>query len=41
MLEHEGYISIFPFLFGLVPCESRKIEKFLDLISDPDKVFSE
>ena len=38
---HKGYISIFPFLVGLLPADSPKLNAVLDLISDPEELWSE
>ncbi|KAL9607304.1 MAG: hypothetical protein Q9167_007773 [Letrouitia subvulpina] len=38
---HKGYISIFPFLTGLVPADSPRLGAILDLISDPEELWSE
>lgn len=38
---HKGYISIFPFLTGLVPADSPRLGAILDLISDPAELWSE
>ncbi|KAI9674249.1 MAG: Processing alpha glucosidase I [Trizodia sp. TS-e1964] len=38
---HKGYISIFPFLVGLLPIDSPRLGKILDLISDPEELWSE
>ena len=38
---HKGYISIFPFLTGLLPPDSPRLEPILDLISDPDELWSD
>lgn len=38
---HKGYISIFPFLVGLVDKDSEKLGKVLDLIEDPEHIWSE
>ncbi|KAK3169622.1 hypothetical protein OEA41_009006 [Lepraria neglecta] len=38
---HKGYISIFPFLTGLVPPDSPRLKAVLDLISDPDELWSD
>lgn len=37
---HKGYISIFPFLTGLVPIESPRLGAILDLIADPNELWS-
>ena len=38
---HKGYISIFPFLTGLLPPDSPRLKPILDLISDPDELWSD
>lgn len=38
---HKGYISIFPFLVGLLPVDSPKLNAVLDLIADPEELWSE
>ena len=38
---HKGYISIFPFLTGLVPPDSPRLGAILDLISDPNELWSD
>lgn len=38
---HKGYISIFPFLTGLLPPDSPRLKAVLDLISDPEELWSE
>ncbi|KAL8710102.1 MAG: hypothetical protein Q9225_007342 [Loekoesia sp. 1 TL-2023] len=37
---HKGYISIFPFLTGLLPADSPRLGAVLDLISDPEEMWS-
>ncbi|TPX08230.1 uncharacterized protein E0L32_001874 [Thyridium curvatum] len=37
---HKGYVSLFPFLVGLVPADSPKLGKILDLIGDEEELFS-
>ncbi|KAL8848245.1 MAG: hypothetical protein Q9221_006718 [Calogaya cf. arnoldii] len=37
---HKGYISIFPFLTGLLPADSPRLGAVLDLISDPEELWS-
>ncbi|RKF60969.1 putative mannosyl-oligosaccharide glucosidase [Erysiphe neolycopersici] len=37
---HKGYISIFPFLTGLIEPTSDKLGHILDLLSDPDELWS-
>lgn len=38
---HKGYISIFPFLTGLLPADSPRLEAVLDTISNEDELWSE
>ena len=38
---HKGYISIFPFLAGLLPSNSPRLQSILDLISDPEELWSD
>jgi len=38
---HKGYISIFPFLTGLLPPDSPRLGAILDLIGDPEELWSE
>jgi mannosyl-oligosaccharide glucosidase len=38
---HKGYISIFPLLLGLVDKESTHLEALLDMISNPDHLWSD
>jgi mannosyl-oligosaccharide glucosidase len=37
---YKGYISLTPFLVGLLDKDSPKIAKFLDFISDPRELWS-
>jgi mannosyl-oligosaccharide glucosidase len=37
---HKGYMSLFPFMVGLLDKNSPKIGKLLDLISDPEELWS-
>lgn len=37
---HKGYVSIFPFLTGLLPADSPRLGAILDLISDPEELWS-
>ncbi|PKS10672.1 hypothetical protein jhhlp_002428 [Lomentospora prolificans] len=37
---HKGYISLFPFLLGLMKPEDPKLGRILDLIGDEDHLFS-
>ncbi|BDD61765.1 hypothetical protein MAP00_006790 [Monascus purpureus] len=38
---HKGYISIFPFLTGMVGPESPRLKPILDLINDPEELWSD
>ena len=38
---HKGYISIFPFLTGLLPANSPRLKAILDLIGDPEELWSD
>ena len=38
---HKGYISIFPFLTGLMSPDNPHLKAILDLISDPDELWSD
>ena len=38
---HKGYISIFPFMTGLLPPDSPRLGAVLDLISDPEELWSD
>ena len=38
---HKGYISIFPFLTGLLPADSPRLGAILDLIGDPEELWSD
>ena len=37
---HKGYITIFPFLTGMLPADSPRLGAILDLISDPEELWS-
>lgn len=37
---HKGYISIFPFLTGLLPPDSKRLKPILDLIADPEELWT-
>lgn len=37
---HKGYISLFPFLVGLIQPDDAKLGKILDLVGDEDHLFS-
>jgi mannosyl-oligosaccharide glucosidase len=38
---HKGYISIFPFLTGMLGPDSPRLKAVLDLISDPEELWSD
>lgn len=38
---HKGYISIFPFMTGLLPPDSPRLKAVLDLIEDPEELWSD
>ncbi|KAJ5638418.1 mannosyl-oligosaccharide glucosidase [Penicillium herquei] len=38
---HKGYISIFPFLTGMIGPDSPRLKAVLDLISDPEELWSD
>ncbi|KAF2267600.1 glycoside hydrolase [Lojkania enalia] len=38
---HKGYISIFPFLVGLLPPDSPRLGAVLDTLSDPEEMWTE
>jgi len=38
---HKGYVSIFPFMTGLLPADSPRLKPILDLISDPKELWSD
>ncbi|PNS14449.1 hypothetical protein CAC42_3735 [Sphaceloma murrayae] len=38
---HKGYISIFPFMLGLIPHDDERMKHTLDLITDPDELWSD
>ncbi|KAF9358431.1 Processing alpha glucosidase I [Mortierella sp. AD094] len=38
---HKGYISLFPLLLGIIDPESEKLEHVLDLMYDPEEMWSE
>ncbi|KAF2471180.1 glycoside hydrolase [Lindgomyces ingoldianus] len=38
---HKGYISVFPFLVGLLPADSPRLGAVLDTLSDPEELWSE
>ena len=37
---HKGYISLFPFLLSLIPPDSPRLGSVLDLMRDPDHLWS-
>jgi mannosyl-oligosaccharide glucosidase len=38
---HAGYLSLFPFVHGLVDTNSVQVKSFLDLISDPKRLWTD
>ncbi|KAJ2461656.1 Processing alpha glucosidase I [Coemansia sp. RSA 2424] len=38
---HRGYVSLFPMLLGLLPADSDKLGHILDMIEDPDELWTE
>lgn len=38
---HKGYVSIFPFMTGLLQPDSPRMKAILDLISDPEELWSD
>jgi mannosyl-oligosaccharide glucosidase len=38
---HKGYISLFPFMVGLMKHDDAKIGRLLDVITDPEHLWSE
>ncbi|KAI8828821.1 glycoside hydrolase [Chytriomyces cf. hyalinus JEL632] len=38
---HLGYLNLFPFILNIVPEDSPRIESFLDLISDPETLWTD
>ncbi|KAF2121208.1 glycoside hydrolase [Lophiotrema nucula] len=38
---HKGYISVFPFLVGLLPPDSPRLGAVLDTLSDPEEMWSD
>ena len=38
---HKGYISIFPFMTGMLPPDSPRLKPILDLIEDPEELWSD
>ncbi|KAJ3201838.1 Processing alpha glucosidase I [Entophlyctis luteolus] len=39
-IVHLGYLNLFPYILGLIPADSPRVEYFLDLISDPKKLWT-
>jgi mannosyl-oligosaccharide glucosidase len=39
-LVHNGYVSLFPVLLGLVPVDSPKLEAVLRTLKDPNQMWS-
>lgn len=37
---HRGYVSLFPFLLGLLPADSPHLGPILDLVRDPEQLWS-
>ncbi|CEH15579.1 Glucosidase I [Ceraceosorus bombacis] len=37
---HRGYVSLFPFLLGLLPTDSPHLKSILDMIEDPEHLWS-
>jgi len=40
-VRHKGYVSIFPFLVGLLAADSPRLGPMLDLLADPEELWSE
>lgn len=38
---NEGYLSLFPLLLGLLPADSKHLRPVLDLMSDPERLWSD
>ncbi|EEH33552.2 mannosyl-oligosaccharide glucosidase [Paracoccidioides lutzii Pb01] len=38
---HKGYVSIFPFMTGLIPADSPRLGPVLDLIQNPEELWSD
>ncbi|KAI9338229.1 glycoside hydrolase [Obelidium mucronatum] len=38
---HLGYVNLFPFVLDIIPADSPRVEHFLDLISDPTKLWTD
>ncbi|KLJ10762.1 mannosyl-oligosaccharide glucosidase [Blastomyces silverae] len=38
---HKGYVSLFPFMTGLIPADSPRLGPILDLIQDPEELWSD
>ncbi|KKY19128.1 putative mannosyl-oligosaccharide glucosidase [Phaeomoniella chlamydospora] len=41
LICHKGYISLFPFMAGLLSPDSSHLDSVLDLISDPEELWSD
>eukprot|EP01090_Pellita_catalonica_P013609 TRINITY_DN3275_c0_g1_i1.p1 TRINITY_DN3275_c0_g1~~TRINITY_DN3275_c0_g1_i1.p1 ORF type:complete len:808 (+),score=126.14 TRINITY_DN3275_c0_g1_i1:99-2426(+) len=39
-VQHVGYVSLFPFLLGLIPKDSDRLRVVLDVISDPEQLWA-
>jgi mannosyl-oligosaccharide glucosidase len=39
-LCHNGYLTLFPFLLGLLPADSPKLGALLDMVYDPEELWS-
>lgn len=39
-IQHHGYISLFPLLFGLIPHTSSKLEHIFKILKDPNHLWS-
>ncbi|KAL6047513.1 Processing alpha glucosidase I [Balamuthia mandrillaris] len=39
--EHVGYVNLFPFLLGLIPCDSPHLIRTLEALHDPQHLWSE
>ncbi|KAJ3067528.1 Processing alpha glucosidase I [Podochytrium sp. JEL0797] len=40
-IVHLGYINLFPFVLNIIPSDSPRVNDFLDLISDPAKLWTD
>jgi len=38
---HKGYVSLFPFMLGLMDGKAEKVGRLLDVISDPEELWSD